>query len=77
LLGTVVNVSHQNAQQSSLTNTGKRQLKWKAMFYGNYKHAFVNERQMPVKQFTDGSGKRISFVEVVVKPGQQVKVSVK
>lgn len=77
LLGTVINLTHQNAQQSSLTNTGKRQLKWKAMFYGNYNHAFVNENPTPVKQLTDSRGKRISFVEVVIKPGQQVKVSVK
>lgn len=77
LLGTVINISHQNTRQSSLNNSGKQQLKWKAMFYGIYKHAFVNDKQVSLGHLTDNWGKQVSFAEVIVKPGQQVKISVK
>ncbi|MEO3405652.1 hypothetical protein AAFN85_17200 [Mucilaginibacter sp. CAU 1740] len=77
LLGTVVDIAHHSIRESSLKNTGKRQLKWKAMFYGSYKYAYANGKQVPVKQTTDNWGKRISFAEVSVKPGSQVKISVK
>jgi hypothetical protein len=77
VLNTVVNVTHLNTHQSSLTNSGKQQLKWKARFYGNYHHAYANNKPSTVRQETDPQGKIISFVETVVKPGQQVKVSLK
>jgi len=77
LLNTVVNVAHLDTHQSSLTNSGKQQLKWKAMFYGSYHHAYVDHKLVTIRQETDLQGKIISFVETAVKPGQQVKVSLK
>jgi len=77
LLGTVVNITHQSVRESSLINTGKRQVKWKAMFYGNYKQAYANGKPVRVKQTTDNWGKHITFAEFAVKPGAQVKISVK
>ncbi|WP_419698628.1 hypothetical protein [Mucilaginibacter sp. NFX135] len=77
LLNTVVDVAHLNARQSSLTNHGKQPLKWKALFYGSYHQAYTNRKPLAIKQETDSQGKVMSFTEVTVKPGQQVKVNVK
>ena len=77
LLNTIVDVAHLDTHQSSLTNRGKQQLKWKAMFYGNYHQAYANHKTVIIKQETDPQGKIISFAEVIVQPGQQIKVSVK
>jgi len=77
VLNTVVDVAHLSTHQSLLTNRGKQQLKWKAMFYGSYHHAYANNKPATVRQETDLQGKIISFVEIAVKPGQQVKVSLK
>jgi hypothetical protein len=77
LLNTVIDVAHLNTRQSSLNNKGKQQLKWKAMFYGKYSGAYANQKPVAIKHTTDDQGKMISFAEVVVKSGQQVKISVK
>lgn len=77
LLNTLVDVTHFDTHQSSLTNHGKQPLKWKAMFYGSYHQAYANRKPLAIKQETDPQGKMISFAEVTVKPGQQVKVNVK
>jgi len=77
VLNTIVDVEHLSTNQSLLTNRGKRQIKWKAMFYGSYHHAYVDHKLVTIRQETDLQGKIISFVEIIVKPGQQVKVSLK
>ena len=77
LLNTIVDVAHLDAHQSSLTNRGKQQLKWKAMFYGSYHQAYADRKPVTIRQETDPQGKIISFAEVIVKPGQHVKVSMK
>ena len=77
LLGTMINVVHQGTKQSSLNNTGKLQIDWKSMCYGDYKLAYANGKQVPVKHATDSWGKHISLAEVTVKPGQQFKIDVK
>lgn len=77
LLNTLINVTHLDRHQSALTNSGKQPLKWKAMFYGSYHQAYADRKPVTIKQETDSQGKVISFAEVIVKPGQQVKVSVK
>jgi hypothetical protein len=77
LLHTVIDVTHTNKHQSTLNNTGKKTLKWKAMFYGGYKTAYVNGKPMPIKVETDEQGKKVSFVNVAVQPGKTVSVNVK
>lgn len=75
LLHTVIDVTHLNKHQTSLKNAGKKALKWKAMFYGNYKTANVNGREMPLKTETDEQGKKVSFVSIAVQPGKAVTVN--
>jgi len=77
LLNTVINVDHLNAHESSLGNTGKQQIRWKAMFYGSYHRAYVNDKPVAIKRARDTQGQWISFVEAMVKPGLQVKIRVK
>ncbi|MGN8068647.1 hypothetical protein [Mucilaginibacter sp. 22184] len=77
LLNTLVDVTHLDTRQSSLINRGKQPLKWKAMFYGRYHQAYAGGKPLTIKQEKDSQGKVISFAEVMVKPGNQVKVSVK
>jgi hypothetical protein len=77
LLHTLIDVTHTNKRQSTLGNTGKATVKWKAMFYGNYKTAYVNGKLMPLKKGTDAQGKKISFVEVVIQPDKALTVNVK
>lgn len=76
LLNTTINLTHNSKRQSTLYNTGKQQLKWKAMFYGIYKTAKANGKSTSVQQETDEQGKAISFTVVVVEPGKSVGVKV-
>ena len=76
VIHTTVDIAHFNKQQSVLHNTGKQALKWKAMFYGNYKMADANGKQVPVKKETDGQGKKVSFIEITVQPGKTISVKV-
>ena len=76
LLHTTVNIAHINHKKSAITNTGKKAFKWKAMFYGECKRAFVNNISTPVKKETDRQGREISFVTTQVLPGKKVSVRV-
>lgn len=76
LLHTTVNIAHINHNKSVITNTGKKAFKWKAMFYGECKRAFVNNISTPVKRETDRQGREISFVTMQVPPGEKVSVRV-
>jgi hypothetical protein len=76
VIHTMVDIAHLNKHQSVLRNTGKRSLKWKAMFYGNYKMAHANGKPIPVKKETDDQGKKVSFIEITLQPGKSVSVKV-
>jgi hypothetical protein len=76
VIHTMVDITHLNKHQSVLRNTGKRSLKWKAMFYGNYKMAYANGKPIPVKKETDDQSKKVSFIEITVQPGKAVSVKV-
>jgi hypothetical protein len=76
VIHTMVNITHLNKHQSVLRNTGKRSLKWKAMFYGNYKMAYANGKPIPVKKETDDQSKKVSLIEITVQPGKAVSVKV-
>jgi len=77
VLQTSINLSHHSDHQSVITNSGKRSFKWKAMFIGNYQHAMVNGALLTAKKQTDEQGKITSWVQVIVKPGMQIKVDAK
>ncbi len=76
VLHTTVTVAHIDHRQSVITNTGKNVFKWKAMFYGVYKKACVNNELTPVKRETDRQGREISFVVTQVPPGRKVNIRV-
>jgi hypothetical protein len=76
VIHTKIDITHLNKHQSVLHNTGKGSLKWKAMFYGNYKMAYANGKPIPVKNETDDRGKKVSFIEITVQPGKAVSVKV-
>jgi len=77
VLQTTINITHVNDHQSAIKNLGRRSFKWKAIFTGNYKHAIVNNVSLATTRETNKQGKAISWVQVVVKPGRQVKIGVK
>lgn len=77
VLQTTVKVTHSNAHQSVITNSGKRSIKWKACFSGKYSHAMVNGARQITKIETDKQGRVNSWVQVNVKPGTHIKVDVK
>lgn len=74
LLNTSINLSHLGRQQSVISNTGAQPFKWKAMFYGRYRHALINGKQVATKCTKDDCGRVIAFVETRVKAGQKVNV---
>jgi len=76
VLHTTVAVTHIDRRRSVMTNTGKNAFKWKAMFYGVYKRATVNNVLTPVKKETDRQGRGISFVITQVPPGRKVNIRV-
>lgn len=76
LLNTKINLAHLSRQQSAIKNTGNQAFKWKAMFYGSFKHANVNDKTMAVKTGKDLQNRTVSFVEAPVKPGQKINIKV-
>lgn len=76
VLHTTLNIAHIDHNQSEMTNTGKNAFKWKGMFYGVYKRAFVNGVLTPLKKETDRQGHEISFVITRVPPGRKVDIRV-
>lgn len=76
LLNTTVNLAHLSPQQSTISNTGKQSFKWKAMFYGTFKRANINGNAVNIRKGKDDQNRMISFVETIVKPGQQANVKI-
>ncbi|QEM08859.1 hypothetical protein DEO27_002085 [Mucilaginibacter rubeus] len=76
LLNTNISLDHLSGQQSAIKNTGGRSFKWKAMFYGSFKHANVNGKAMAAKAGKDLQNKAVSFVETTVNPNQKVNIKV-
>ena len=74
LLHTTIDVAHMNKQQSAISNTGTRSLKWKAIFFGTYKRAYANGKLIAIKKGTDPQQRTIAIVETIVKPGQKVNI---
>jgi hypothetical protein len=77
VLQTTIKVTHSNTHQSTITNSGKRSIKWKACFSGNYSYAMVNGARQVTKIETNTAGKVSSWIQVNVKPGMHVNVDVK
>lgn len=76
VLQTRIKLTHSSPYQSTILNSGKRSFKWKAIFSGNYSRATIDGIPMLTKKETTLQGKMMSWVEVEMKPGMQVKVNV-
>jgi len=76
ILGTTINLSHTSTYQTSIFNSGKKTIKWKAVFSGNHAQASINGTAQITKQETNAQGKATSWVLVNVKPGMHVAVHV-
>lgn len=77
ILKTTIKVTHNNSHQTTLTNSGKKTIKWKAIFAGNYRTAKVNGIAHAAKKEIDKLGKVTSWVLVNVKPKMSIKVEIK
>ncbi|WP_157766440.1 hypothetical protein [Pedobacter ginsengisoli] len=77
VLQTIIKVTHNNERQTIICNSGKKSIKWKALFMGNYPHAIINGIAQASKKETNAQGKVMSWVLAEVKPGKQITVNVK
>lgn len=76
ILNTKINITHQNAQQSSIRNNGKSDFIWKAMFIGNYHKARIDGEVFLLKNKKDQNGADIHYLDMKVNPGQEISISV-
>ncbi|TDW96676.1 right-handed parallel beta-helix repeat-containing protein [Dinghuibacter silviterrae] len=76
VLGTTLTIRHLSPRESSVTNTGKKRVIWRAQFSGLYTSARVGAKMLPAQRFTDKWGRDISYVDVPLDAGQQASVQV-
>jgi|GEM_PF-316810 len=77
ILGTTLDIRHHSPFETTVANTGKRHLSWRAQFYGSYRVAYINGDSMAMSQRTDKWGRIISYVSLPMLPGWKVTVRVK
>jgi len=76
LLKTFISVTHNGSKQSSLTNTGKKAITWRAKFSGDHTSILVNNKPARVRKEKDWLGNIISFTDVIVGPGKVMNIKV-
>ena len=74
VLGTLLSVRHKGHRSSTVSNTGTRDIVWRACFAGAHTSAAVGRRTMPMRQERDKWGNTISYVEVPVAAGRDAVV---
>ncbi|HTI94287.1 MAG TPA: hypothetical protein VL727_27020 [Puia sp.] len=77
VLGTVLSVRHKGTWTTVLSNTGSRGIVWRACFAGEHELARVGEKRMKMMQERDKWGHVVSYVEVPVAAGGEVRVVVR
>jgi hypothetical protein len=77
ILNTSIDIAHYDSQKSKMHNNGKMTIKWKVGFMGRYKYAKAGNRSLNVNFEKDRRGNDISYVEVVLNPGQEIEISVR
>lgn len=75
ILGTRLSVRHVSPASTTVANTGRRSLVWRASFSGAFALARVGTTTMPMRRVRDKWGRVISSVDVPLKPGEQVSVA--
>lgn len=76
ILGTTIEVRHTGNKKSSLSNTGSRDIVWRAEFAGLHRQATVGGRVQRLKQEQTRRGQVISYVDVPVMAGVERSVTV-
>ena len=76
ILGTTLTVRHVSPLESTVANTGRRRVVWRAQFSGSYENAGVGGKIVSMYRHMDKWGRVISYVDVPLGAGQQVSVSV-
>lgn len=76
LLKTFLSVTHTGSKQSSLTNTGKKAVTWRAKFPGDHVSIFINNKPAAIKKEKDWLGNIVSFTDAVVEPGRAMTIKV-
>jgi hypothetical protein len=71
VLNTVLSVK-QESQKTTFQNKGKVSIQWRAMFSGNYKTVYINNKKMVANHKKDDNGNTLTFVDVSVNSGQQL-----
>lgn len=70
-----ITVAHENNQSSLFINNTPDELTWEAAYMGNISQISVNGESMTAKTRTDRMGNTISYVEVKVPAGAEVKAT--
>lgn len=76
ILGTTLTVRHLSPGETTVANTGRRQLVWRAQFSGLFKSAKVSGKKVPMRRITDKWGRVISYVDVPLDAGKKMSVTV-
>jgi hypothetical protein len=76
VLGTKVSLTHKNNKESVLLNGGNKKLKWKAVFYGKFSTALVNNNKVKLKNAFSEEGTPVSYLVVNIMPHQRAVIKV-
>lgn len=76
ILGTSIDVTHENLKSSTIQNNGKLSFVWDAVFIGNYHKAKVDGKISVPENKIDENGVNVSFIKVKVEPGEKINISV-
>jgi hypothetical protein len=75
ILGTTLTVRHLSPLETTVANTGRRRLVWRAQFSGLFPGAKVGGKRVPMHRYTDKWGRIISYVDVPLDAGRQSSVT--
>jgi D-lyxose ketol-isomerase len=76
VLGTTITITHIGKTKSIMRNTGNETITWRAMFNGKFDKGRVNGKTVKINSVKDKQGRDISWVDIKLKPGQQIEVTV-
>lgn len=77
ILNTSIDISHINGTRSVIRNNGNQPVKWKAGFKGIHKSGFIGKKRTAVQLGKEINGDSVSYIEALVKPGQEIEIEIK
>lgn len=77
VLGTELSITHKGLKSSSVTNTGKKDIIWRACFSEKHASANINGIATRMQTVVDKWGHTVSYVEMSVAAGANAVVTVK